>query len=68
MRTIEANLLISVGYNIVGGALAFAGLVNPLVAAVIMPLSGLTVLVVALRMPTFEIPASGETKPETGGG
>jgi Cu2+-exporting ATPase len=58
MRTIKANLLISVGYNIVGGALAFLGLVNPLVAAVIMPLSGLTVLVVALRMPSFEIPRS----------
>ncbi len=56
MRTIKANLLISVGYNIVGGALAFLGLVNPLVAAVIMPLSGLTVLVVALRMPSFAIP------------
>lgn len=56
MRAIEANLLISVGYNIVGGALAFAGLVNPLVAAVLMPLSGLTVLVVALRMPKFDIP------------
>jgi len=58
MRAIEANLLISVAYNILGGALAFAGLVNPLVAAVLMPLSGLTVLVVALRMPKFDIPAT----------
>ncbi len=65
MRTIKANLLISVGYNIVGGALAFLGLVNPLVAAVIMPLSGLTVLVVALRMPSFAIPQSG--RPRRGG-
>jgi cation transport ATPase len=37
--------------------LAFFGLVNPLVAAVLMPLSGLTVLVLALRLPSFELPA-----------
>jgi hypothetical protein len=30
--------------------------VNPLVAAVLMPLSGLTVLVLALRLPSFELP------------
>ena len=60
MRTIELNLAISIAYNVVGGALAFAGLVNPLVAAVLMPLSGLTVLVVALRMPKFEIPSGAE--------
>jgi len=60
MRTIELNLAISIAYNVLGGALAFAGLVNPLVAAVLMPLSGLTVLVVALRMPNFEIPSGAE--------
>ena len=66
MRTIEVNLLISIAYNVVGGAMAFAGLVNPLVAAIIMPLSGLTVLVVALRMPKFEIPDAGEPSSQTG--
>jgi len=44
MRAIRVNLAVSVGYNALGGALAFAGLVNPLVAAVLMPVSGLTVL------------------------
>jgi cation transport ATPase len=52
------NLAVSVLYNIAGGALAFAGLVNPLVAAVLMPLSGLTVLILALRLPSFELPAT----------
>jgi P-type Cu2+ transporter len=66
MRTIEVNLLISIAYNVVGGAMAFAGLVNPLVAAIIMPQSGLTVLVVALRMPKFEIPDAGEPSSQTG--
>jgi Cu2+-exporting ATPase len=56
MRAIRVNLAVSLGYNLVGGALAFLGLVNPLVAAVLMPLSGLTVLVLALRIPSFELP------------
>ena len=55
MRAIRVNLAVSVGYNAVGGALAFAGLVNPLVAAVLMPVSGLTVLMLALRLPSFEL-------------
>ena len=57
MRAIKVNLAVSVLYNAGGGVLAFMGLVNPLVAAVLMPLSGLTVLVLALRMPSFELPA-----------
>jgi len=58
MRTIRVNLAVSVLYNVGGGVLAFLGLVNPLVAAVLMPLSGLTVLVIALRMPSFELPGA----------
>ena len=58
MRAIRVNLAVSVGYNAAGGVLAFAGLVNPLVAAILMPLSGLTVLVLALRMPSFALPDS----------
>ncbi len=58
MRAIRVNLAVSVLYNIAGGALAFAGLVNPLVAAVLMPLSGLTVLILALRLPSFELPVT----------
>jgi len=56
MGAIKTNLAVSVAYNAFGGALAFAGLINPLVAAIIMPLSGLTVLVLALRLPSFELP------------
>jgi len=64
MRAIRVNLAVSLGYNLAGGALAFAGFVNPLVAAVLMPLSGLTVLVLALRIPTFDLPA-GRARPST---
>ena len=62
MRTIRVNLAVSVLYNAAGGVLAFAGLVNPLVAAVLMPLSGLTVLVIALRMPSFDLPDAGRER------
>lgn len=65
MRAIRVNLAVSLGYNLAGGALAFAGLVNPLVAAVLMPLSGLTVLVLALRIPSFDL-ARGEARPSSG--
>ncbi|MBU3684726.1 MAG: cation-translocating P-type ATPase [Phycisphaerales bacterium] len=56
MRTIHVNFAISVGYNVVGAVLAATGTINPLIAAVMMPLSGLTVTAVALRMPRFRAP------------
>ncbi|MFM1868326.1 MAG: putative copper-importing P-type ATPase, partial [Planctomycetota bacterium] len=60
MGAIKINLVVSVAYNALGGVLAFAGLVNPLVAAILMPLSGLTVLVLALQLPSFELPPRAE--------
>lgn len=54
MRTIHVNFAISIAYNLVGATLAATGTISPLVAAVMMPLSGLTVTAVALRMPRFE--------------
>jgi Cu2+-exporting ATPase len=56
MRTIHVNFGISLAYNIVGGSLAALGLISPLIAAILMPLSGLTVTAVALRMPRFTAP------------
>ena len=53
MRAIHINFAISLAYNIAGAALAAAGVITPLIAAVLMPLSGLTVTAVALRMPRF---------------
>jgi Cu2+-exporting ATPase/Cu+-exporting ATPase len=47
---IQQNLLISIVYNISGGTLALLGYVNPLVAAVLMPLSsGFILLTTWLR-------------------
>lgn len=58
MRTIHVNFAISLAYNLVGGTLAATGLISPLIAAILMPLSGLTVTAVALRMPRFDSPQS----------
>lgn len=58
MTLIRLGIVLSLGYNVAGVALAVAGLINPLVAAVMMPASSLTVLMVAWRGRTFpDVPA-----------
>jgi Cu2+-exporting ATPase len=49
MRVVRINLWIAASYNLIGAALAVTGHVSPLVAAVLMPLSSLTVLLIAAR-------------------
>ncbi len=49
MRTVRLNLWLSLAYNGAGAVLAFMGLVNPIVASILMPLSGLTVLATSLH-------------------
>ncbi len=44
MKVIRRNLILSLSYNSISVALAFAGLISPLSAAIIMPVSSLTVL------------------------
>jgi Cu2+-exporting ATPase len=44
MRLIRRNLVITVGYNVLAGLLAAAGLMHPMWAAIIMPASSATVL------------------------
>jgi Cu2+-exporting ATPase len=59
MRVIRRNLAFSLGYNALGIGLAMAGLINPLMAAILMPLSSLTVIASSYRARTFG-PAQGE--------
>ncbi len=54
MRVIRRNIGISIGYNLIGAALAVTGLINPLLAAVMMPVSSLTVILISWRSRTFE--------------
>ncbi len=58
-RVVRINFGIGLGYNLVGAALAMTGLMNPLIAAVLMPLSGLMVTAIALRGPRFDRGSSG---------
>jgi Cu2+-exporting ATPase/Cu+-exporting ATPase len=43
-RVLRRNFALSIAYNLVGGAASLAGWIDPLAAAVIMPLSSVTVL------------------------
>jgi Cu2+-exporting ATPase len=56
MRTIHVNFAVSLAYNVVGAVLAATGTISPWIAAIMMPLSGLTVTAIALRMPRFDAP------------
>lgn len=44
MRVIHRNFAVSLGYNVVAGVLAATGHMNPLIAAILMPMSSATVL------------------------
>lgn len=48
MWTIRLNLCVSLAYNAVGVSLAATGYVDPLMAAILMPVSSVTVLTLAL--------------------
>ncbi|MFN7964894.1 MAG: heavy metal translocating P-type ATPase metal-binding domain-containing protein [Acidobacteriota bacterium] len=53
MRVVRRNLVFSLAYNVLGVALAMTGTLNPLIAAVMMPLSSLTVIISSYRADTF---------------
>lgn len=53
LATIQKNHRFSLAYNVVGATLALFGLVGPLTAAVLMPLSSILVIVLSLRNPAF---------------
>jgi Cu2+-exporting ATPase len=53
MRTVRRNLALSLCYNAAGVALAMAGLITPVVAAVLMPLSSITVIASSYRARSF---------------
>jgi Cu2+-exporting ATPase len=53
LAAIRRNLKFSLAYNLVAGALAVTGLIHPLIAAAVMPLSSLTVLASSLRSRAF---------------
>jgi Cu2+-exporting ATPase len=57
LRVIRRNIAFSLAYNVVGAALAVTGLITPLIAAIMMPASSLTVILASWRSRTFEAAA-----------
>lgn len=57
LRAIRRGIAISLAYNLVGVGLAVAGLLSPLLAAIMMPLSSISVVSLALRAKTFRAEA-----------
>jgi P-type Cu2+ transporter len=57
LRVIRRNLACSLGYNAIAVALAMTGRLDPVAAAILMPLSSITVIVSSFRARTFDAPA-----------
>jgi Cu2+-exporting ATPase len=51
--TIRRGVAFSLAYNLLGGALAMAGFIHPLAAALLMPASSLTVVLIAWKSRSF---------------
>lgn len=53
VRVIKGNLLLSLSYNVLGVILAMSGTISPAIAAILMPVSSLTVISTSYRARTF---------------
>lgn len=63
LGVIYRNLAASLLYNGLAATLAITGVINPLIAAILMPASSLTVLTLSFRSRTFAGPARATAKP-----
>jgi Cu2+-exporting ATPase len=54
LRVIRRNIVFSIAYNLIGAGLAMAGVINPLLAAILMPASSLTVVLASWKSTTFQ--------------
>jgi Cu2+-exporting ATPase len=57
-RVIRRNLVFSLAYNVVAVALAMTGRLDPIAAAILMPLSSVTVIASSFRARTFLAPTT----------
>ncbi len=53
VRVIKRNLFVSLLYNVLTASLAVTGIINPMIAAILMPISSLTVVMLSYRSRTF---------------
>ncbi len=61
LRVIRRNIALSIGYNLVGASLAVFGLLTPLIAAILMPTSSITVVLGSWYSTTFARPTTTES-------
>ncbi len=54
MRVIRRNILFSLTYNVVGAGMAMIGVLTPLIAAILMPASSITVVLASWYSRTFD--------------
>jgi Cu2+-exporting ATPase len=66
MHVIRRNMAFSLAYNALGVALAMTGVISPLIAAVMMPASSLTVVLGSWFGNTFDAPVLGAPTKEPG--
>jgi Cu2+-exporting ATPase len=59
IAVIRRCLRVSLAYNLVAALLAISGVINPLIAAIMMPVASFTVLGIALLSKTFFVASSG---------
>lgn len=52
-RIVRRNILLALGYNVIGVTLAIMGVIDPLLAAILMPASSITVVLGAWQGRTF---------------
>ncbi len=63
LRVIRRNIALSIGYNLIGASLAVFGLLTPLIAAILMPTSSITVVLGSWYSMTFARPTTQESVP-----
>ena len=62
MHVIKRNIAFSIAYNVIGAALAATGLLTPLIAAILMPASSITVVLASWYSHTFARSARQEQR------
>ncbi len=61
LRVIRRNIALSIGYNLIGASLAMFGLLTPLIAAILMPTSSISVVLGSWYSTTFVRPTTTES-------
>ena len=61
-RSIRQNFAVSISYNVIAAVLAMTGIISPLIAAILMPISSLTVLTMTLATPVVDTSAADAKK------